>query len=246
MPQKKFSHKELILIPSSIAVLGVILILLIGLLQHELSKKPLQTKQTSSNVTKGLPESKQKEKTIVSRPVREIAFHDQSFSVGSNQPEVIVVEFLDFQCPFCKQMVPVFHQLIRDYENKPVTFVFRHFPIITKHPFAFNSALAAECARDQQAFLPMHDLLYENQDRFTNSTISTIASTLNLNLTDFNTCLAERKYQTRITKDLSDGFDLGITGTPAIYINDRIIIGATPYEELKNIIDHELQKDSSK
>ncbi len=245
MTQKKFSHKELILVSSSIAVLGVVLILLIGLLQHELSKKPTQVKQTSPNMTKSLSDGKQKEKAAFTRPVHEIAFHDQSFSVGSNQPKVTVVEFLDFQCPFCKQMVPVFHQLIREYENKPVTFVFRHFPIITKHEFAFNSALGAECARDQQAFLPMHDLLYENQDGFNNATISASASALNLNLTNFNTCLAERKYQTRITKDLSDGFDLGVSGTPAIYINDHIIIGATPYEELKNIIDHELQKNSS-
>ncbi len=241
---KKFSHKELILICCIIALLGVAVILLIGLLQYELSKKPLQAQRSKiSKLTNAPP---QETKSPSNRSVRSIAFNDQSFSVGSNQPTVTVVEFLDFQCPFCKQMVPIFHQLIKDYEQKPITFVFRHFPIMTKHPFAFNSALASECARDQQAFLSLHDLLYENQDGFNNSTIAASASALNLNLTDFNTCLAERKYQPRITKDLSDGFDLGITGTPALYINDQIIIGATSYEELKNVIDQELQKSSSK
>lgn len=135
---------------------------------------------------------------------------------------------------------------MQEYSRASVKFVFRHFPIVTIHPFALNAALASECARDQGKFFEMHDFFYENQDGFTNATIAQVAQQIHLDLLSFNRCLGEKKYQSRIAKDVTDGFDLSLTGTPLFVINNTPVQGAASYEELKNYIDKELNSTVTK
>lgn len=241
---KSFFAKNNVLLDCIALLLAALLFLLIFAIQNELSQQPLVSavqSKTSHTDTQHLSKNDALPKNQPKRAVQTIAYNDQSFSVGPQNAQVVVVEFLDFQCPYCKQSVPVVKKLMQDYEHSSVLFVFRHFPIITTHPFALQAALGAECARDQGKFFEMHDSFYEKQDTFSQATPSLIAQELNLNLAQFNTCLAEKKYQTRIAKDVSDAFDLSITGTPLFIVNNIQLSGAANYDELKNTIDKELQ-----
>lgn len=163
-------------------------------------------------------------------------------SVGSAQATVTVVEFLDFQCPFCRAAHPVLMRIMDEYKNKPVRFMFRHFPLISIHPLALPASNASLCANEQKKFLPYYDLLYTRQDEISLAQLVTFAGSLGLNLQQFNACLADKRYESLIRQDVRDGLSLGLEGTPTWFINNTRLIGAVPYETLKEEIEKELKK----
>lgn len=146
-----------------------------------------------------------------------------SHTLGTGK--VQVVEFGDYQCPACGQAYPITKQILSEYGDK-ITFVFRNFPLPQLHPNAEAGAEAAEAANAQGKFWEMHDMLYENQDSWSDVSDPTdifvsYASTLGLDTAKFKKDITSKAYDKYIQSDVSDGYSLGITGTPTFYINGK-------------------------
>ena len=175
---------------------------------------------------------------------------------GNPDAPITIVEFSDFQCPFCAK----FHsttlpQLEANYiDSGKVKFVYRDFPIQDIHPNAVAAALASECADEQGMFWEYHDLVFENQKKWQglsgNAMVDTFeqyALELGLNTSDFNTCFESGKYVDEVKKDLQDGVSYGVTGTPGFFIgNDELgyvkIIGAQPYSVFERLIEAQIAR----
>src|SRR5581483_4391736 len=161
-------------------------------------------------------------------------------AIGPENAPVTMIEFGDFQCPFCKR----FHDetlspLLKKYEGK-IRFVYRDFPISSIHPFAQGAAEAAECAYEQKKFWEYHDLLFQKQPQLAKDDLLTYAKQLNLDMKAFQACIDSGKYAQEVQSDYQTGLQLGVNGTPTFYINGRRLIGAMPTEAFTALIDAEL------
>ena len=184
-----------------------------------------------------------------------ISLDDDPVKGNPNAP-ITIVEFSDFQCPFCAK----FHsttlpQLETNYiDSGKVKFVYRDFPIQSIHPNAVPAAFAAECADEQGMFWEYHDIVFENQKKWQGlsgpimvDTFEQYAMELGLNTSDFNTCFESGKYADEVTKDLQDGVSYGVTGTPGFFVgNDELgyvkIIGAQPYSVFERLIEDQIAR----
>lgn len=172
--------------------------------------------------------------------------------LGSKEAKVIIIEFSDFQCPFCRRFWRESLQQIRkEYieTGKSVKFVYRDFPL-SFHNLAQKYAEAGECAEEQGKFWEMHDKIFQEQDKKGQGTISDYslgdikrwAREIGVNSSKFDQCLDSGKYKQEVENDVNEGLIAGVNGTPTIFINGRIIVGAQPYQVFKKIIDEELSK----
>jgi protein-disulfide isomerase len=152
---------------------------------------------------------------------------------------VTIVKFEDFECPFCKNVQPTLAAVLKKYDGK-VRVVHKDLPLEQIHPQAQLAAEAARCAGEQGKFWEYHDALYGNAPKFGAQELKTYAKNIGLNATPFDQCLASGKYKAAVQKDLSEGAQLGLTGTPTFFINGREISGALPVESFSAIIDEEL------
>lgn len=165
---------------------------------------------------------------------------------GDKNAKVTVIEFSDFECPFCgKFFTDTYPSLKKDYiDTGKVKFYFRHYPL-PFHTKAVPLANLAECANDQGEFWKMHDKIFEN-----NSTVPTLtdadfkqwAVDLGMDATTFNNCYDAKTHQKEIDKDSADGQVSGVSGTPTFYINGKQLVGAQPYASFKPLIDAALAK----
>lgn len=158
---------------------------------------------------------------------------------------VQVVEFADYQCPACGQAHPIVKQLMDEYEGK-ITFIFRNFPLPQIHPNAVRAAKAAEAAGAQGKYWEMNDMLYENQQEWENvldpsGIFTRYATAIGLDSGAFKKDYADKKYDEVISKDQSDGYKLGVQGTPTFFINGKQQ-KAFDYDALKNAIETELHQ----
>ncbi len=167
--------------------------------------------------------------------------------LGNKNAKVSVVEFGDFQCPFCERWFKdVELNLIKDYvDTGKVKFAFRHYAFLGQE--STWAAEASECANEQGKFWEYHNYLYnnqkgENQGAFSKDNLKSFAGFLGLNTSQFNSCLEAGKYSKNVTDDLSDGQKAGVTGTPGTFINGQLVVGAQPYSSFKTLIDQELSK----
>lgn len=158
---------------------------------------------------------------------------------GAEKATVTIVKFEDFQCPFCKTVQPTFKDLLKKYDGK-VRVVHKDLPLDAIHPLARQSAEAARCAGVQGKFWEYHDQLYAQAPKFAAEDLKSAAKDVGLNLASFEQCLASGKFKAAVQKDLNDGANLGLNGTPAFFINGREISGAQPVEAFAAIIDEEL------
>ncbi len=165
---------------------------------------------------------------------------------GPSNAALTMVEYSDFQCPFCARFHPTMLQLMADpaYKGK-IRWVFRHFPL-SFHPNAVPAANAAECASEQGKFWEYADGLFTNQDQESDAYYGTLADKLGLNRSKFDACYSAKKYQARITADQTSGSTAGVNGTPGTIIinkkgNKQLVPGAVPYEQLKAMVDQALQ-----
>ena len=197
---------------------------------------------------------------ILNPPAKSEYIASDSPLLGSTAATIYLVEFSDYECPFCqaaegtnqqiisqvKQSDPSWQapipNVIEEYVNSgKVRLVFRQFPVHqNKQP-----AYASKCAQEQGKFWEYHKLLFENYNALTDTDLRNYAVDLGLNVTQFNECLDSKKYEASTQKDLSDGQALGVSGTPTFFIgNDNIgyekIVGALSFSEFKNIIDSQL------
>lgn len=158
---------------------------------------------------------------------------------GPANAPVTIVEFSDFQCPYCKQwFTATWPQIQKTYGSK-VRLVYRDFPLTSIHPEAEPAAEAANCANEQNQYWAYHDKLMASSSLSSDLYIQ-FASALNLDMTKFQDCLSSHRYQTAIKADADYGASLGITGTPTFFVNGIPMVGAQPFSVFKSVIDQEL------
>lgn len=160
---------------------------------------------------------------------------------GGEKAAVTIVEFSDFHCPFCQRVVPTLAQLESRYGEK-IKLVFRDFPIENIHPGATKAHEAARCANEQGKFWPYHDKLFAGPPRSSPEDFKGLAKEVGLNASAFETCLGSGKYQAAIKQDIAEGSRAGVGGTPAFFINGRLITGAQPLDAFTRVIDDELAR----
>ena len=181
---------------------------------------------------------------------------DDDPAIGSDDAKITVIEFSDFQCPFCEKFATnTFSQLKTEYvDSGKVKFVYRDFPLDRIHPNARGAALAAGCANEQGKFWEYHENLFSQQGDWSSLDSATasmtfidIASELNMDKSKFSACLESQKYNNEVGKDFSDGRGYGVTGTPTFFIGNSKdgftkLVGAQSIGALRNIIDRQLSQ----
>lgn len=165
---------------------------------------------------------------------------DDDPAFGPEDAPVTIVEFSDFECPFCARFrSETFDALAEQYDGQ-IRFVYRDFPLSSIHPDAQKAAEAAECADDQGMFWEMHDVIFANQSNMGVAALSGFAEDLELDMSDFDECLNNGKYADEVLADLQEGQTYGVTGTPTFFINGVRLVGAQPLSAFQAIIDQEL------
>ena len=175
--------------------------------------------------------------------------------IGNPDAPITIIEFSDFQCPFCAKFhMQTLPTIMDEYINKgTVKLVFRDFPIQSIHPNAVPASIAAECANEQGKFEQMYHMLFEKQKEWSNletsyaiTAFNQYASELQLNEEKFDSCIKNVKYIEEVQKDLNEGRTYGVTGTPGFFIgNEKIgfveLKGAQPFESFKKVINSQLE-----
>lgn len=159
---------------------------------------------------------------------------------GPESAKVTIVEFSDFECPYCSKAEDSVTQVMEKYAGK-VRLVFRHFPL-TFHANAPKAAEASMCANEQGKFWEMHKQLFANQKALTVSDLKAHAQAVGLDKAKFDECLDNGKMKSLVEADTKAGGEVGVTGTPAFFINGKMLSGAQPASEFEKIIDAELKK----
>lgn len=183
-------------------------------------------------------------------PHYDIAITADDHVKGDNNAKVTLVEYSDFQCPYCSRVKPTIDKILEDYKGK-VKLIFRHFPLTSLHANAEKAAEASECASEQGKFWEMHDKLFENQTALTVDNLKQYAKDLGLNTSKFNQCLDSGQYAQKVQDDQTSGTQYGVNGTPAAFANGTLVSswsstyqewqsGAQPYETFKKFIDDAL------
>lgn len=176
---------------------------------------------------------------------------DDDAGKGNKDADVYVIEFSDFQCPFCRRSyTQILTQLESDYiDTGKIYFVYRDFPLDSIHPAATLAAQAAECAEDQGKFWEMHNKIFDEQNKqgqgtvqFSDDDLKTWSKDIGLNTQSFNQCLDSGKYAQEVQKDFQDGVNAGVSGTPTFFIGNpkdgyTAVVGAQPYSVIKQVID---------
>lgn len=195
---------------------------------------------------------------VIKAPRMDVSVDDDP-GKGNPKAPIVLIEFSEFQCPFCKKARPNIKQVLDTYKDK-VYYVFRDFPL-SFHKFAKKQAHATNCAKEQNKYWEYNEALWDAQGDFANlnaqaqkdklsdadvlkladGKLSELASKLGLDEAKFNTCQASGKHMKEIDKDIQDGQNVGVSGTPAYFINGKFLSGAQPFEKFKAIIDEELE-----
>jgi protein-disulfide isomerase len=166
---------------------------------------------------------------------------DDDYILGDKDAPVTIVEFSDYQCPFCgrfyQQTLP---QLKSNYiDTGKVRLVFRDFPL-SFHPEAEPAAIAANCAGEQGKYYEFHDKVFENQATMSSGSYKQWAQELGLDLSEFDVCLKDPAQKAEVRKDFQDGGAAGVQGTPAFFVNGKLVSGAQPYQVFEQLIEAEL------
>ncbi|HEX8965534.1 MAG TPA: DsbA family protein [Patescibacteria group bacterium] len=176
--------------------------------------------------------------------------------LGKKSAKITIVEFADFQCPFCKKWYEeVGKNIMKEYvDSGKVQFAFRHYAFLDKANFDKTSqdtestwsAEASECANEQGKFWEFHNYLFshqgqENAGNFNKDKLKEFAKALNLNTDKFNSCLDSNRYKEKVLQDFLDGQKAGVSGTPTVFIDGKPLVGYTPYTAFKTLLDAELK-----
>jgi protein-disulfide isomerase len=158
---------------------------------------------------------------------------------GNPDARITLVEFSDFQCPFCRQAYTTVKSLLQKYDGK-IKLAYRDLPLQEVRADVKSAGEACRCAGDQGQFWPYHDLLFENQFGYGPDGFREFARSLNLNLEQFGQCLESGKYKAKVREDFQEAIRLGATGTPYFFINGVPLTGAKPQQEFEAIIEAQL------
>ena len=165
-------------------------------------------------------------------------------SKGPEDAPITLVEFSDFECPFCVRVLPTIEQVQQTYGDQ-VRIVYRQFPLNAIHPNAQLSAEASLCADAQGKFWEMHDAIFETRGKAGADRLKTMASDLGMDSDLFGTCLDSGRFRGQVAADVEAGRQAGVTGTPALFINGRFLSGAQPFNVVSRVIDDELTRVGS-
>ncbi len=158
---------------------------------------------------------------------------------GSDSAPITLIEFSDFQCPFCKKAQATVKQILADYPDK-VKLAYKHLPLAI-HPDAEYAAEAAECAGDQGKFWEMSETLFTNQEKLDKNSINKYGRELKLDYKKFSDCLFVGKFKAKIDADAKTAAEFGITSTPAFFVGDEFISGDASFEDFKTVIENQLK-----
>ncbi|MBI2629047.1 DsbA family protein [Candidatus Pacearchaeota archaeon] len=206
--------------------------------------RPLVPIKDSGSLNNNLPsDNSNNNDNIPSTPSADVSADDDPVLGNANAP-VTIIEFSDYQCPFCERFfTSTLPQIKKDYiDTGKAKLVYRDFPLSSIHPYAQKAAEAAECAGEQgnNFYWKMHDKLFGNQNALDIESLKKYAQEISLDTNKFNTCLDSGAMAQEVSKDTADGTSYGVQGTPAFFINGQEISGAQPFESFKSIIDAEL------
>lgn len=182
------------------------------------------------------PGNDQAPPALPAKPVKEVSADDHIR--GAKNAKVTLIEYSDFECPFCKRHVPSIDQALKDFPND-VRVVFRHYPLTSIHQNAEKAAEAAECAAKlagNDGFWKLHDKLFERSPDLGADALVAAAKDVGLNAAAFKSCLDSGSMKARVDADAASGNDSGVEGTPATFINGQLVSGAVPYATLKSQI----------
>lgn len=157
---------------------------------------------------------------------------------GPADAPVVVIEFSDFNCPYCGRFARETLPLLRENYNDRIRLVYRDYPILGDS--SLQAAIAAECADDQDAFWGFHDLLFENQGGFNQEVFIQFGEALALDIEQFTTCQNDPAVRDEVIADYEEASRLRVSGTPTFFINGRRVVGAQPYEVFQGVINEEL------
>jgi protein-disulfide isomerase len=158
---------------------------------------------------------------------------------GDSKAPVIIVEFADFQCPYCKTVQATLNDLLVKYQGQ-IKLAYRDFPLRELHPQAQMAAVAGRCAGEQGEFWEYHDALYADQKKLSRSDLLETARKLGLDEKALESCLASGKFKAQIEQDIQEGTKAGVAGTPGFFINGVFLNGSQPAGEFEKIINREL------
>jgi len=165
---------------------------------------------------------------------------DGNPSIGPEDAPITIVEFSDYQCPYCVRWYQeVFSRLMETYKGK-IRFVYRDFPLYSIHPNAESAAEAANCAGEQNAYWQYHDALFVQKYGLGNEAYNQYAGELGLNAEQFSKCVNDHIYKAEVEADVAAASSLGVSSTPTFFVNGLAVIGAQPFEVFQQLIDKEL------
>ncbi|MHB8626697.1 MAG: DsbA family protein [Aggregatilineales bacterium] len=172
--------------------------------------------------------------------IPDIAVNPNAPTLGTQGSPVTMIEFADYECPFCGQGESTIKGILNDYKGK-ILFVYTDLLLSQIHPDAFKSAEAARCAGEQGKYWEMHDILFQNQGQLDVNSLKKYAASLGLNTTQFNACLDTDKYAGAIQSDMSDAQKYQVSSTPTFFVNGNRVVGASA-GLLRKAIDSALTK----
>ena len=175
---------------------------------------------------------------LLDPPRQDIDVLPEDPSRGPADAPIVLVEFSDFQCPYCQQATETIARIVEQYGDQ-VRFIYKDYPL-PNHAEAFKAAEAGNCANDQGMFWELHDKMFQTQDGLDVAALKTYAIELGLDAEVFSTCLDEGQHAERVEGDLAVGREYGVSSTPTIFINGRTVMGAVPFETFDEIIQEEL------
>ena len=180
-------------------------------------------------------------RVMIEAPRFELDVSADDPALGDEKAPVTVVEFSDFQCPYCLRAAPTLKKIRQQYGDR-VRLVWKDFPLTQIHPEAFKAGEAGHCAAEQGKFWDYHDQLFSHQGELRPDDLKRHATTVGLDLAAFNVCLDTSKYSKRVLDGVEQGTRLGVNSTPTVFINGRRISGAQAYDVFAAVIEEELAR----
>lgn len=204
-----------------------------------------KSEQAVREILEGLKKGVAVERSLpdVRSPARDVGVAAHTATKGGSKEKgarVQVVEFADFQCPYCTVAAKTVKELHAKYGDK-VEFAYRHFPLRSIHPDAQRAAELAQCSKEQGKFWEMHDKMYGAQDKLDEASLKEAASSLGLDAAKLDACLGSGRAAAEVEEDFKKAGELGVEGTPTFFVNGRQHLGAPTLEGLSAAIDAELE-----
>ena len=215
---------------------GILIITIISLIILDIAITAWYEFGTANNSLKADEQKTLEEQRVIR--LKAIAGPGDNFSYGTSSPQVTIVEFADFSCPYSHESAAGMRKVVEEFKDK-VKITYRDYPL---HANSLDLAMAARCAGEQNKFWEMHDVLYANYDRLSTSTdaikdnLNSIASEMKLNTTQFSACLDSQKYLDKIKTDFNDAETLAIKGTPTWFVNNYELTGNIPENNFRELI----------